>query len=274
MAIDNTSTTSRARAPALHRTPHGGAVSRRADADRAVSDAADATAAMLDLVLRVDSVEEHLAEVARMAADVSPDIGATGVTVLRGGELFSVATSDPLGAAGDQLQYDAREGPSLDSLTTGELLVVRDYRAEDRWPTYTPRAVARGVRSSLTVPLRAAGSTVGALSAYGTEPDVFVGALRDAVVDFGRRAGNVVGIALRQAEQVSLVDDLHAAMESRSVIDQALGIVMAQQRCTADEAFAILRRASQGRNRRLADIARDVVTTVSGGPPRTGRFTR
>ena len=56
-------------------------------------------------------------------------------------------------------------------------------------------------------------------------------------------------------------------MASRRVIDQAIGVIMAQNRCTGDEAFEVLRRASQHRNVKLRQIAADVVTSVSGQPP-------
>jgi hypothetical protein len=56
-------------------------------------------------------------------------------------------------------------------------------------------------------------------------------------------------------------------MVSSSIIDQAIGILMAQQRCTAAIAFDLLRRASQNRNRKLRDIAADIITKVSGAPP-------
>ena len=63
------------------------------------------------------------------------------------------------------------------------------------------------------------------------------------------------------------VQDMHSAMATRAVIDQALGILMAQQHCTPEVAFAILRRASQNRNVKLRDIAAAIVTSVSGEPP-------
>ncbi|MFC8190273.1 GAF and ANTAR domain-containing protein [Cellulomonas sp. NPDC057328] len=135
-------------------------------------------------------------------------------------------------------------------------------------------AVAHGVRSSLSVPMRAGGVLVGALNSYGRSPGLFVDELRHTVIDFARQAEKVVALALRHGEQNALLDDMQAAMRSRSVIDQALGILMAQQRCTADEAFAVLRRASQGRNRKVADIAGDIVVAVSGGSPRPGHFGR
>jgi AmiR/NasT family two-component response regulator len=74
-------------------------------------------------------------------------------------------------------------------------------------------------------------------------------------------------LAVRQARQVRLNDDLQTAMGTRRVIDQAIGVVMAQNRCTSEEAFRLLRQASQHRNVKLRQVATDIVTAVSGEAP-------
>ena len=56
-----------------------------------------------------------------------------------------------------------------------------------------------------------------------------------------------------------LADQLREALASRGLIEQAKGILMANEHCGEDEAFDILRRASQRTNRKLRDIARQVV---------------
>lgn len=74
-------------------------------------------------------------------------------------------------------------------------------------------------------------------------------------------------IALRMASYAALTDQLRSSLASRTVIDQALGVIMAQQRCTQAQAFAILRAASQNTNVKLRDIAGAIVTGVSGERP-------
>jgi AmiR/NasT family two-component response regulator len=74
------------------------------------------------------------------------------------------------------------------------------------------------------------------------------------------------------ARDAALTDQLRDALASRSVIDQALGILMDQQRCDADQAFELLRNASQHRNRILRDAAADIVRAVSGREPHPGPF--
>ncbi|HEX5288842.1 MAG TPA: ANTAR domain-containing protein [Streptosporangiaceae bacterium] len=77
---------------------------------------------------------------------------------------------------------------------------------------------------------------------------------------------------MRQAEQADLTEQLRAALASRAVIDQALGVIMGQERCTSARAFEILRSASQNRNIKLREVAASIVTSVSGAPPRQGPF--
>jgi AmiR/NasT family two-component response regulator len=77
---------------------------------------------------------------------------------------------------------------------------------------------------------------------------------------------------LTTAQQVELTEDLRQSLSSRAVIDQALGIIMGQHRCTASRAFEVLRLASQNRNRKLHDVAADIVTAVTGEPPEPPPF--
>jgi hypothetical protein len=74
------------------------------------------------------------------------------------------------------------------------------------------------------------------------------------------------------AAERKLTTQLRAALTSRAAIDQAIGILMAQQRCTAEQAFEILRTASQNRNVKLRHVAADIVTGLTGHPPQPPPF--
>jgi GAF domain-containing protein len=226
----------------------------------------------LELVLDTPSVEAYLDELATMAGGLAPAMAGVGVTVRRGPGPLTVASSNELASAVDEAQYGLGTGPCLDSLRTGERITVTDMGEVQEWGAYPGHALDHGVRSSLSVPLTVDGKTIGVLNCYGREPGMFVDDLRGRLVQFATHAELALAVALRSAQQSALVDQLHTAMQSRTVIDQALGILMARQRCTADEAFALLRSASQSRNRKLADIAADIITTTTGSRPQPGRF--
>ncbi|GAA2720758.1 GAF and ANTAR domain-containing protein [Cellulomonas aerilata] len=234
---------------------------------------ARSAATLLELVLSTRTVEEHLHQVSVAAAGLSRSIAGAGVTLRRDGHDLTVAASNDLVMAVDEVQYGLATGPCLDSILTGRTVAVRDTVHEDRWDDYPAHALGRGVRSSLSVPLHVGGTTVGALNAYAREAAAFDDDdLSTRLHRFGAEAEVAIAIALRDAEQHALVEQLQQAIGSRSVIDQALGILMARRRCSAAEAFAILRSASQSRNRKVAAIAADIVTATTGAAPQPGRF--
>ncbi|WP_327357953.1 ANTAR domain-containing protein [Streptomyces sp. NBC_01304] len=107
------------------------------------------------------------------------------------------------------------------------------------------------------------------MSLYAPEIGSFSIPVRDQAAAFAGYAAGDLGIAIKIAEQTQFNDDLQSALASRTVIGQALGIIMAQQHCPADRSFEILSRASQNRNMKLGDVATGVVAKVSGSPPST-----
>ncbi len=129
------------------------------------------------------------------------------------------------------------------------------------------------VRSSLSVPPYSNRQAIGALNLYAATPHAFDDPTEIAQVSaLAAQADAVLSVVTNQADQVQLTEQLREALPSRSAIDQAIGILMGHQRCTATEAFALLRTASQHGNRKLRDIAADIVTSVSGQPPEPSPF--
>jgi GAF domain-containing protein len=123
------------------------------------------------------------------------------------------------------------------------------------------------LRSSLSVPLALADDATGALNMYVFERHEFDDAERAAIGMFCADASRAVSLAVRYDRLDQQNRHLHKAMASRRVIDQAIGLVMAQNRCGPDEAFDILRRASQNRNVKLSNLAGDMIRKVSGAEP-------
>jgi len=67
-------------------------------------------------------------------------------------------------------------------------------------------------------------------------------------------------------ELENLTQDLRTALTSRATIDQAKGIIMARQGCSADEAFRHLVRVSSRTNTKLREVAAQIVTDTEGRP--------
>jgi len=110
------------------------------------------------------------------------------------------------------------------------------------------------------------------LNLYSEDPDPWDTDKLGRSSMFAQQVSRVMALCIRIAEQTVINADLTAAMASRSTIDQAIGVIMAQNRCSAAEAFAILRRASSHRNVKLRDVALAVVQGITGAAPAVGNF--
>ncbi|MEV0569205.1 GAF and ANTAR domain-containing protein [Dactylosporangium sp. NPDC050588] len=224
-------------------------------------------AQLLGLLVQAHDLDDFLDRLVHVAAAAVTPAVACGVTVRRDGRPFSVAVSDELAGQVDEIQYGADEGPCLDAMREAEVILVEDLRRERRWSAYRPHAVAHGIASSLSMPLIIEGQSLGAMNLYAAATQVFTAPVRKQAEGIAAQCTDALTLTVRQFRQSQLLDQLAEAMVSSSVIDQAIGILMAQQRCTAATAFDLLRRASQSRNRKLRDVAGDIVTRVSGAPP-------
>jgi GAF domain-containing protein len=220
--------------------------------------------ALQELLLRTETLEDFLGELAVRAADETDH--RCGITV-RGelGQPYTVATSDELTRKLDELQYAEGDGPCLEALATGVPVFVTDMATETRWTPYPEHAMAIGARSSMSYPLISGESAVGALNLYAFEPLVPRAPMQARAAHIAEHAAGAVAIALRIAEHSRAIDNLRTALTSRSTIDQAIGILMAQQRCDARSAFALLRQASQGRNIKLREVAAGIVAAIERG---------
>ncbi|WP_167544471.1 GAF and ANTAR domain-containing protein [Micromonospora chersina] len=221
------------------------------------------------LALLADSphVDVFLDQIVRVAAEVVAPAVACGLTVRGDGGAMTVASSGDLAAQGDEIQYGADEGPCLAALRQGQVVEVTDLRDDRRWRGYREHALRLGILSSLSLPVTVDRETVGALNLYATQPHAFGDTAHRHALAFTEQASVALTVILRQTDQALLHQQLTDAMASRSVIDQALGVIMGQQRCTATEAFTLLRQASQNRNRKLRDVAAEIITQVTGESP-------
>lgn len=234
--------------------------------DLARADLADVYAKLHGLVLDRADVSDFLQDVARLAATLAPD-AACGITMREDREVTTVASSHPFAADIDEIQYGRGQGPCLQSLHTGEVVVVDDMTTDGRWPAYGAHAVAHGLRGSLSVPMRVEGAVTGAMNVYSRRPAVFGPGVRDRIEAFSAQAASALTVVLRAADQAMLQEQMRAALATRSLIDQALGIIMGRQRVDATTAFAVLREASQSRNRKMRDIAAELIESTTGRPP-------
>ena len=229
-----------------------------------------AAAELQQLLLATEDITGFLDELATLAAKVLPGDFFCGITMRRGSAALTVASSDDRASQVDEIQYGRHQGPCLHALSSGQVVVVDDLAHDDRWGAYQVPALGHGVRSSLSLPLRADDDDVlGAMNIYATLPRAFGPHEQLVAGRFADEASRALALAVRLAERTEMSEHLQTALASRAVIDQALGIIMGQNRCTVDDAFDVLRSISQNRNVKLHRIASEIVTAVSGQPPAT-----
>ena len=156
------------------------------------------------------------------------------------------------------LQLQADEGPCLDCFTTGQPISAPDLRTEDgRWPRFVAAATDAGFVSVHAVPMRAAGTVLGALGLFGTR----VGALNEADLLVARTLAHVACVAILQEHPptpVSVVPPLQAALTDRVIVDQATGYVSERLDVSTEEAFGVLRNYARTSAQHLTDVARHV----------------
>jgi GAF domain-containing protein len=172
----------------------------------------------------------------------------------------------------DEQQYQVLDGPWLEAIRTARVVVSDDLSIDQRWDGYPAMAVAHGVRAVLSSPLMVGSSPIGALNLYATAAGAFTADSRAAAGQLTALAAATVTAAMRHYDQTTLTDHLRTALSSRSVIDQAIGIIIGMQRCPPETAFDILRTVSQQRNIPLREVAADLVarTITPPGPPVAG----
>jgi transcriptional regulator with GAF, ATPase, and Fis domain len=208
-----------------------------------------------DFVQGSGELEPTLREITAVATEA---LGATmaGLTIRdERGRPTTVVFTDQMVPEIDQAQYDHDRGPCLDAARTGVVFGVEDTGIDDRWPEFAAAAVAHGVHSSLSMPVVAAGNGLGALNFYDHRAGYFDPAKRELAAPFAGQCA-VAGLYWSVAREAT---GLAKAIESRSVIEQAKGVIMATTACSADEAFHLLREQSQLENRKLREIAQEIV---------------
>ncbi|MBC2934666.1 GAF and ANTAR domain-containing protein [Nocardioides sp. zg-1228] len=165
------------------------------------------------------------------------------------------AASDEVAAVGDRLQAELGEGPALDTLWHVDTVYVPDLAADGRWRRWGAALhEATGARSVLTFRLFTIKDIVGALSMYSTEADAFSAEDKSE----GMALAAHIALAVLAAQRL---DQYEAALDSRTLIGQACGVVMERYDVDADRAMALLTRLSSTHNVKLRQVAIELINT-------------
>jgi hypothetical protein len=172
------------------------------------------------------------------------------------GAITTLGATDAVATAAEDLQHELGEGPSIDATMFEELVQVDDLDSDPRWELYGPKASALGLRSQLSFQVRADPTVRGALNLYADEPDVFDAGARSVGALFADWAAVLLGWSRHQA-------DMAQALESRTSVGTAIGILMERYQLDQQRAFAFLARLSQNGNVKLHKVAATIVAETA-----------
>lgn len=218
-----------------------------------------------DLAMRMAELARTLAEpsdldailsgVTAAAKELIPGVDTAGILLIgRGGQFESVAQVTELPHKLDELQMTYNEGPCVQAALDDVVVRTDDFRDENRWPQYAPACVELGVLSGLSFKLFTAERTAGALNLFGFRPNVWDSEAETIGTVLAAHAAAAL-LAHRHGEQ------LKSALSTRDRIGQAKGIIMERYKVDDVQAFEMMRRLSQDSNKKLTDIAQQVIDT-------------
>lgn len=217
---------------------------------------------LIELAQAFDQVARQLLEyhdmttmlngIVHLAVDTLDACEYAGISFVEKRTITSPASSNDVPKIIDKLQSDLQEGPCIDAIKERDVFVTGNLPGEARWPNFSTRAFQEtGVSSILSLRLFAEKDTMGALNLYSTQPDAF----GETDIAMGKVFATHAAVAMDSAKREK---GLQNSVETRDIIGQAKGIIMASMGCSADAAFGVLVRQSQHENRRVVDIAAEI----------------
>jgi GAF domain-containing protein len=214
------------------------------------------------LAVAQQTVSSMLDVIVSLAKQLIPRADGVGVTLRHAGEWTTAAQTDGFVLDIDVRQYERDSGPCVSAAKDNRSYRVDDLSAEQRWAGFADDASASGVMSVLSTPLSAGEAATGALNMYSFTTDAFGEDAEKVATVLARHA--TIAIANKEAlgDGELLNAQLREALLSREVIGEAKGILMERDALTSDQAFDALRVLSQAQNRKLREIAEEIVRSV------------
>jgi GAF domain-containing protein len=233
----------------------------RSDDQRTVEDRdlGDSLADLSRLGSRRMGLEDMLTRVATYAVRAIPGADGAGLTLLEEDRADTIVATAPFVAEIDDIQYGMREGPCISAAAEARTVMSGSLGSDPRWPRFGGRVARLGVHSVLSLPLTTPEGVVGAMNVYAHDKYAF----DDRAAELGEIFAAPAAIAVQNAQVLAqtqrLAIRLQSALETRGVIDRAVGILMSRSGGTAEEALERLRALSQHEHHKLPLIARQII---------------
>jgi ANTAR domain/GAF domain len=216
------------------------------------------------ILFSAGSVAETLASVVQLAVSTIEGCDFAGLFLVDGDVVTTPVHTDPIVVEIDAFQHQTGEGPCLDAIAHRLIFYADDLRKDLRWLHFAPQATQAGIRSVVALPLTA-NSQIGALNLYARYPAAFGVVDRAKAAILVSLASLALSVAYSHEDEERRAVNLHAALASRETIGEAVGILMERERITSEQAFDVLRRASNHLHMKLLVVAQNLIETGREG---------
>jgi GAF domain-containing protein len=224
--------------------------------ERLVALYADMDRALLEAAHGPDT----MSAVTQLAVAAVPGVEQASISEGRSGVFRTVTSTGDIATSGDMIQYQLGTGPCVDALVDDAVFRSNDVARDTRWPEFGTRVHAEtGTTSmmSLRLFMEDGDDRIAGLNLYSTQPDAFDDDAQIIATVLATHSATAL-IAASARERVA---NLQRALTSNRRIGMAMGVLMSSHKLTEDDAFSLLRIASQHSNRKLIDVADDVIAT-------------
>ncbi|MCZ4278845.1 GAF and ANTAR domain-containing protein [Rhodococcoides yunnanense] len=205
------------------------------------------------------SLSDTLSYVAECAVRAIPGADGAGLTLLHLDRPDTIVASADFVRVVDDVQYGLGQGPCITAAAEGITVRSGSLETDSQWPEFGPKVGRLGVHSVLSLPLITAGGVLGALNVYAHRPDAFDARAAKLGELFAVPAAISVQNARALASAARLTEQLEKALNSRAVIDQAIGVLISRSGCTGIEGNEKLRSLSQKEHKKVAVVAEALV---------------
>jgi GAF domain-containing protein len=210
-------------------------------------------------VLDPDTLDQLLRTVVSLAQATVGSADGVSVSLAANGGFVTPSATDDVVRELDSVQYQERSGPCVEAIDTGKRFAIALAASGERYPRFAAAAQQRFMTGVVSTPLATDEGAFGALNCYSASAERFPPGDLDVASQIAGHASALLAGAATRSSATTTNEQLQAALLSRDLIGQAKGILMERHRCSAEEAFDLLRRTSQRENRKLTAIAQDVV---------------
>ncbi|MCU1354184.1 MAG: hypothetical protein JWM05_3393 [Acidimicrobiales bacterium] len=202
-----------------------------------------------------------LQRVVEIAQATQLGTGEIGIAIFDHGEFRDAPGSGPAAIEVDEAQFASDTGPGLEAHRLGHVVEVPDMQRASKWPEFRQAALGQGFGSSLSVPLSIGPRRMGVLNSYRGEVAAYSPEVSALAVRLAHQAALALAHIVSFRRLDALVGQLEEALESRDVIGQAKGMLMAQRHIDAEQAHALLVASSRERNLKLRKVADEVAAS-------------